>query len=578
MELFLIDAIGPFFRGYDRRTINWSKIPWEHLELDDPERREVQFAAIRTDFDRFCQRVASAGFNAITLDDLVHLADHEQYEAPVRARIAACREEFDRLFSIAAAHGLAIYITMDVVSYTPALRAAIGTRPKKVRAFLAGLIDRFLGSCPPVAGLVLRVGESDGRDVEGDFKSELHLRTATMVRRFLLGVLPVFERHRRKLIFRTWTVGAHSVGDLIWHRSRFRDAFGGVASEALIISMKYGESDFFRYLPLNANFFRSDHAKIVELQARREYEGCGEYPASIGRDCEQFARALAGARNMLGVSVWCQTGGWVPFRRLAFLGRDGERDTVWTEANAICALRIFKHAETAEAALHHFAEERGIADPDAFVRLMEASQEAVEKLLYIREFAEQKLFFRRVRIPPLLSIYWDNIFINHSTRKLMRHYVTQPERALREAAEVLATMPEMVALAGRCGLPVEDIEFMRDTFKILALAREYYFLPFGDAVRARIKAAKRAYKRRWPKPRRPRYRIKVDYSPFHIRRRHLGWALAFALRRRRGYRIIDHLFTLHLLGIAYRSLIRRRPDLVPEFARESAMGIDAVFR
>ena len=574
-SLYLIDATGPFFRGYRRPTINWSKIPWDHVELDDPDKRREQFRAIRDDFRGFCRRVRELGYNAITLDDLAHLADHEHYEPEVRERIRTCRSEFGELFAIARTYGLRVLVTMDVLSYTPRLRELVGGDPRSVREFLGGLIDSFFESTPEVAGLILRVGESDAKDVDGDFKSELHLKSVRMVRRFLRHVLPVFERHGRKLVFRTWTVGAHRIGDLIWHRSRFLDAFSGIESSALIISMKYGESDFFRFLPLNTNFFRSDHAKIIELQARREYEGCGEFPAFIGSDCERYARELESAKNVVGISVWCQTGGWVPFRRLAFLdGGEG----IWTEANAAVALRVFKHGELATEAARHFATDRRIADPDAFVELLQLSEGAVEDLLYIREFAQQKLFFRRVRIPPLLNVYWNNLFINHSTRKLLRHFVTRPEKALAEAEAALESIRRMRELALHCGVPVDDIDFMYDTFQLLALAREYCFLPYSDKIRRRIKEQKRAYKKRWPKKQRPRFRIRVDYRPFKVRRRHLGWAIAFGFRRRRGYRLLDHLFTLHLLGFIYRFATRRRPDLVPEFARDSAMGIDAVFK
>src|SRR5262249_22759334 len=75
MELALIDAIGPFFRGYDKRRINWSKIPFLHLATEGPE-RATQWAGIRADLDRFAQRVAALGYNAVSLDDLAHLTDH----------------------------------------------------------------------------------------------------------------------------------------------------------------------------------------------------------------------------------------------------------------------------------------------------------------------------------------------------------------------------------------------------------------------------------------------------------------------------------------------------------------------
>ena len=573
MNLFLIDAIGPFFRGYKRSTINWSKIPWDHIRLDESPEHHRQFEQIRKDFTDFCDRVGNLGYNAISLDDLAHLADHEYYEPEIREKIRICGEEFRKLFTIAHDRDLKIFITLDVISYTPQLRKHVGSGGKDVRKFLGNLIGSFFNDFPEVSGLITRIGESDGKDVRGDFKSELHLRTPGKVRRFLEHLLPICEARGKKLIFRTWTVGAYHIGDLIWHRSRFKRVFKGLKSDALIISMKYGESDFFRYLPLNANFFRSDHAKIVELQARREYEGCGEYPAYIGTDTEEFASALKGARNMVGMSVWCQTGGWVPFRRLAFLE---EGNGHWTEINCSVAIRIFKHGESAQEALKHHAKKGNISSQEALTELMDLSEEAICNLLYAKEFASQKLFFRRVRIPPLLGVYWNNIFINHSTRKLARHFILDTEVAIKQTKDVLESFYRMKELAEQCGFPSEDIEFMQDTFQLLALAREYCLLPFSDEIRKRIKEHKRAYKKRWPK--RQRYRIKVDYSPLRVRRKHLSWLFDLAFRKRRGYRIVDHLFTLHLLGFAYRMIVKRKPNIVPKFARESAMGIDVVFK
>jgi hypothetical protein len=67
MHLFLIDAIGPFFRGYDWRTINWSKIPFAHLALDGPH-SDAQWARIREDLETFCAAVLmrrKRGYRAI---------------------------------------------------------------------------------------------------------------------------------------------------------------------------------------------------------------------------------------------------------------------------------------------------------------------------------------------------------------------------------------------------------------------------------------------------------------------------------------------------------------------------------
>lgn len=570
--IFLIDAIGPFFREYERPRINWSKIPFTHLATEG-EARRVQWERIREDMRRFTREVAAAGYNSVTLDDLAHLAPHSLHEPETAARIAVFREEFSQIFTIVREAGLQIYITSDVLPVTPAVDAAIGNHRERLEEFYRGLVDDFLRDFPEVTGLVLRIGESDGVDVKDPIRTRLHVRSASETNRLLQNLLPVFEKHGRTLILRTWTVGAHRVGDLIWHRRTLAEALKGIDSPHFILSMKYGESDFFRYLPLNRAFFRTPHRKLVELQARREYEGAGEFPSFIGWDCEQYARELQGDANLAGISVWCQTGGWHRFRRLAFLEND-DRD-FWLRLNTVVALRIFRDRESVEDAV---AGVVGSGRAPAVLELLRHSETVVKELHYIGDFAMQKLFFRRVRIPPLLHVYWDCLFINHAVRKVLRHFVKDPERALREGEAAYALFPRMVELARVSGLPVADIEHWRDFCHLLRLARRYYFLPFDPALGERIRASKKAYKKAWPSDRRQRYRIKVSFEPFKVKRQTLGWLSMLLLRRQRGYRLIDHVFTLNLLGFVFRLFRPGKSKAVPKFLRKSAMGVDALFR
>jgi len=569
-SLYLIDAIGPFFRGYQRRTINWSKIPFEHLRLDGPE-RETQWAQIRADLDGFGRKVAAMGFNAISLDDVMHLADHPWYEPEVRAKIAVFREEFLRCFELLQAHGLSIYLTMDFFSTTTAVRER-GVNPDE---FTRGLLDEFLSQFPCVAGVIVRVGEADSRDVQDDFRSQLCLKNPAQANAFLKRLLHVFEKHERKLIFRTWTVGAYRIGDLMWHRDTFAKVLDGLDSTALIISMKYGESDFFRYLPLNRNFFRTKVAKIIELQTRREYEGCGEYPSFVGWEYERYAQELRHAENVVGCMVWCQTGGWVPFRRLAFV----DSTAVWTELNTFVTLRLFKDQALVEDAVREYAPQMGCTDPHALLELLRLSDEVIRELLYIEEFARQKLFFRRVRIPPMLQVYWHNIFVSHSFRRMMRYFVQDPEACLRSATRSLERIAQMKTLAAQAALPVVDIEFMEDTFRLLALARDYLFGTDDEPAIEHLRAAKKTYKLKYPKSgSRYRYRVKLDFTPLMLQPRYLHWGIKLLFRRQRGYRVVDRIVTLHLLSMIYRIISSRRPHWVPAFARESAMGVDVVFR
>jgi hypothetical protein len=572
LPLLLIDATGPFFRAYVKKRINWSKIPFSNIPEFGGD-WQAYWAAIREEFLGFLQEVRALGYTAITLDDLAHLARHPLHEAEVASQIQNLRAEFFRLFELAREQGLKIFLTTDVLPTTPAITAALGDCRRKWDDYYGDLVQQILEDFPQIEGLILRIGESDGLDVKDQIRTRLHVRSAEETNSLLKSLLPHFEKSGKTLILRTWTVGAYRIGDLIWHRGTLERALSGITSPNFVVSMKHGESDFFRYLPLNEAFYRIPHRKIIELQARREYEGAGEYPSFIGWDCERYATELEQVPNLVGMSIWCQTGGWHRFRRRAFLEKD-QRD-IWIRLNVEVALRIFRdRVSVKEALLERWGQQRG----EWIHELLQHAEVVMRDLHYIPDFAGQKLFFRRVRIPPLLHVYWDRLFINHAVRKLMRYFVKDQQGSLQAGEEAYARFPRMIELARLAQLPVDDIEHWRDFCHMLRLARRYYFLPYEESLVEKIQTAKLAYKKAWPSESRQRYRIKISFEPFHVKRQTLGWVATVLLRRQRGYRLLDHLFTLHLLGIVFRLLKPRDPNAMPKFLRKSAMGVDTLFR
>lgn len=568
--LFLLDAIGPFFRAAPPGRVNWSKIPFAALERDGSVRREL-FPQIRDDFRLICERAAAHGFNALSMDDLAHLYDHPVYPEDLRGRIGAYREEFAALFAIASEYGLAIYLTTDIMFHHPAIDAHCGTGRAKLFAFLSAAADDIFTSFPEVAGIISRIGESDGLDVEGDFHSRLTIRSPRQARACVRQLLPVFEKHHRRWIFRTWSVGAYRVGDLIWNRDTLREIFDGMDSPWLTLSMKHGESDFFRYLPVSKQFFRGKLPRIIELQARREYEGAGQYPSFIGDEVERFREALKDTPTLCGAMIWCQTGGWLRFRRLTFL----DPEAVWNEINTWVALRVMKDGVSAREAVHswcaRYAPER---DAEKLYRLLQLSSSVVTNLLYVDEFARKKVFFRRLRIPTLLSVFWDHVIINHSMRQVLRCFVDDGEAVIARGRKALEDLEDMKALAVELGLPAQDIDFMRDTFSIFAEARQYYFGEFTPEIAERLKKMRDDYRTKYT----TRYSIHLDFRPVNIKTRRLRWYLGILFRDQRGYRMLDRLFTIRILGWLYPVLRRLGMKFLPEFSQKQAMGIDTLFR
>lgn len=571
MELFLIDGIGPFFKGYRQgKRINWSKIPFEHLEADgraDTERLE----AISRDFETVCDRVAGMGYNAVTLDDVAHMLPHPDYEPEVNAKLEVYAGYYRRWIDTALTRGLQVFITTDFMFATPASARKIGGGFHANLTWFRNCLRRFFEAYPDVSGVILRIGEVDGLDVVGDFRSRLLTRTPKQARRMLESILPEFEKAGRRLIFRLWSVGAYPVGDLIWNRHTLRKVFGNFDSPNLVLSIKHGESDFFRHLPVNKQFRRGSHRKIVELQARREYEGCGEYPSYIGNDVEEIRNKLDRVEGLVGMSVWCQTGGWTRFSRLTFL----ETSSIWNEINTWVCVRIFKDRVSAPDALRSYAAQQFTPDQaEALIGMMNGSDHAVKTLLYIDEVARKKLYFRRVRLPSTLSVYWDRILILHPIRKILKCLVDSPEAKVEQGERALKVVDGMRKIARRNGLPDEGLDFMYHTFEILAEARRYYFLPYSKESAADLRQMVDAYKRLYP----VRYSVRMELTPFKVSSRTLRIFMRALLREKRGYRAFDHVFTLRFLSLSFPLLRRLGGGVVPEFMHRQAMGLEAVFK
>jgi hypothetical protein len=248
---------------------------------------------------------------------------------------------------------------------------------------------------------------------------------------------------------------------------------------------------------------------------------------------------------------------------------------VWSELNTAVVARVAFRGESTEEAVAAVARARlGLAEPGKLLTLLRLSVEVICELLYVDEFARRKLFFRRVRVPPLLSVFWDHIVVSHSMRKLLRCFVADGDQTILQGRSALAKIRVMQRLAGELGLPAEDLQFQYDTFEILAAAREYYFGPFTAERARQLRALRRRYVARHP----VRYAVLLDFRRFGVSRRRLRLLLAVLLRRKRGYRLLDHLVVLRLLSWLAPLVRGRRPWFVPRFAQRQAMGLESLLR
>ncbi len=573
-RLYIIDALAPFCDSLSEKTVNWSKVPFGSLERDhtlDPSicRRVEEQLRIYAD------RVAELGFNAVTLDDLAHLSCFDFYPESLKAKIDSYRAWYTRLIEICRSRGLAVFITTDIMFSNDYIFSATGWRDPPLLHLLGRSLRRLFRRFDHVKGVVFRLGESDGKDIRKDIREEFHsrlvIRTPSQARRYIATLLGVFEKYDRLMIVRTWTLGAFKVGDLMWNPRTYRGAFGGIDSDRLVVSHKYGDTDFQRYLDLNPLLFEGNTRKIVEFQARREYEGFGEFPSFAGYDYERFIERIKEHKRFAGAMVWCQTGGWSRFRRLTFL----KDSSVWNELNTAVTIAMLRRGLDAEGAIREFCRRRlPASDPELFVRLIRLSDRVVERLWYIPEFSSRTLYFRRTRVPPLLWVFWDRVLINHAVRVTLRRFVQGRREAIRDGYRALYRIREMKRLARELHLEEDQFDFQYDTFKILAIAREYFFGTWSPGLGERIEREARAYEEKYPQG----FVIERDFSPLRIGKNLLEVVFGLCVRTRSRYRLIDTLVIIRFTGWFYPLVKNWQRRRMPEFARRQAMGIQVLFK
>lgn len=568
--LRLFDCLAPFFVDLPAGgAYNWSKIPFAHLERDgvlDQDRIE----SILPEFDRYVATMAALGYNAVAIDDLAHLVVQDFYPQMLKTKLVSYRRLYQRLFATIASHGLKLLVITDYQFFNPSIERHLSERHVSAVDFFVESVRAMFETFPTVGGLILRMGEGDGIDVEGDFKSQLTIRRPRDARALLKRVLPLFEAHDKLLIFRTWTLGAYPIGDLMWNRRTYDAVFRDVVSPNLIVSIKYGDTDFFRYLEVNPLFFHGPHQKIVEFQCRREYEGMGEYPSFVGWHYDHYLSALRERPcNLVGMFA-IQAGGWAPFHRLAFCGDS----SLWNELNSFATVKLFAGDATVEEIVEEFCRWRGIEDSAGFVRLLRLADEVIDEGLYIREFATHAVYFRRVRIPPLVWVFWNNVTVTGLVGLLHRYLVRDKPAAVAEGYRAVEKIQEMTRLAEHLGLETDGLTFQHDTFAILARLREVLLGVETTATRSELVDLIAAYRQRYADG----YRFDDAPSTRGEPGRSVVVLFQILLRRQQQYRRSDHLLLNRYVSRCKAYIVRRQESKLPRFVNKQGMTADVLLR
>ena len=518
------DAWGADY-SHDRRT-------FREAILEGPPYVDVAaFQRVDQEWRAYVERMLEYGNNAIAVPLLLELIDFDRlqtgtvngapsvYDAdsPFRARHAAVRRHFAPLFEWTAGRGMQVFLDTDMLALTPPLsrhlrslapdasRVGIETSDSAVwKVYRAGLEELF-DQMPAINGVVIRFGEGGSLYNTGGwpYRSEMAVRSAASLRAMLRGLLPVFEARQKTLVLRSWTVGVGELGRLHVDPGIYEAVLGDIDSPALIVSTKFTSGDFFSYLPLNPTLATGRHRRLVELQAKSEFEGFQAFPNFLGEEHAHALRTLRAANpNIVGTYVLPQFGGPLRAGPRTRYALDGF--WLWTDANAFVASRLAVDpgADVSRLA-RQWAEARFGADPrivDAVTSALKETRDAVLKGFYIRPFAEREVRVPGLELPPLMWIFeWDMVggwssllsIVYRSSRDAVDVAIEEGHAsaaAVRKARQQLQAAFN-AAPRGACGRNCEgalrSLEYQETLFDVLAAWRQaflsyYRWLETGD--------------------------------------------------------------------------------------------------
>lgn len=541
MKYSIIDAIGPFFNPSNTPT-NWSKVPFSLYE--NKKDTTSDFEMVIKQFNSFIHHVKKHGYNSISLDDLPHMVALDLYNDKDKQMVSQFKQLYTKIIKIANNNNIKAFITFDLMYFNKEILQYTKNKDNKIINVLIDSLN-FLFNHYNIEGVITRIGECDGVDVQGIFKSKLTIKSPKQARKYLKKLLPIFEKNDKKLIFRTWTIGGSKAGDLIWNKKTFSKIFKDIKSPSLIISMKYGISDFFRNMDLNPLFFYGNQKKIIELQAKREYDFFGELPYYTGFDYEKYYSQLSNNKNLIGIMVWCQTGGWTKSNRLTFI----HNSSPFTELNTISTINIFKGKKADDEIIKYFHK------PE-MVSFIKKYNQLSEKILYSQK--KKELHLNKVYVPPIIWAFWGNITINKFTTTFVNYFYDPIEISDKEFAKL-----ENYSLKSGG----KDINFYIDTLKILYYCRKTLHNEMNiEELRVRTNDYKKNY----------------SLLSFNISDNNNSLILKtffkIFVRNKKQYRIADIIILNRFLGLLVKIYLIINKKSAPSFVNQQAMPLSKIVK
>jgi hypothetical protein len=520
--------VDPGAVGVLRDPSTWDPTDYSHnlrtfvhaIKDEPPYVDDALFEEIAVDLDAYLQRMLAYGNGGVVFGGFLEFVDFDRVgsgtevyaaDSPYRRRHDAMRRHFGRLFQIAKRLGMDVVLVTDMVALTGPLEDYFQRRfggvdvsnPALWEVYRLGLEELF-AAFPELDGIMIRIGEAGAiYNVSArNYYSALHVRTDEAVRTMLQSFLDVAAPRGKRVYFRTWSVGVGKIGDMHTNPATYERILTPLQAPNLVVSTKLIAGDYDSYLPLNPTLLTGAHARLVELQARREFEAFNAFPDYMGPQHQVALQTFrAGNPNIVGSYMWTQSGGphhAGPMNLYPFYG-------FWLpiDANVYATSRLAWDPDADLGAITHaWVRQRFGTDPEvvrAITEILYRSREAVQKGFYIGPYARRQVRALGLEPPPMMWIFkWD--IVAGDSASLASIYFTardELEAAIAEgfeAVEVVRGMRDLAARIdpGRVSDPallaklVESLEYEIDLFTTLAwyrrlFLRYYQWIDTGSA-------------------------------------------------------------------------------------------------
>ena len=508
-------------------TVHWGK-DYDHNQhvfedlwmASPPYLDTVVLARELQKLERYSTRMAAWGYNAITLPFFLEFINFEKvgdgYQvygegSGYRTRHDSLAAGLRDMIGITEMHGLDPYLWTDMVALTTPLEqyfkrrfGSVDVENEELWNIYELAAEELFEKFPEVEGIVLRIGEAGSiyNQPGWDYRSELYVQTEKAVELMLRSFLRAAEKYDRTIIFRTWSVGVGEIGDMHTQPETYRQILEPIQSDHLVVSTKYCEGDFYSWLPLNQTLLSGSHRRIIEFQAKREFEGFGAILNYLGPMHQAVIQSLVQSnRHVEGAWVWTQYGGPLragPLIIYPFYGFNAINDL-----NVYALARLLKDpgypvdSITAAWVRGQFGPDSLLAD--GFTACMNASNGIMQKGLYISQFARYRVKALGLEPPPMLWIFeWDILGASSSVYSNIYfisrdHFQEVVDEGFEAVQGAVALREKLLEIRDRVSQHAEDFdqlieqaEYEIELFRLLDYYRQYMmhyyrWIDTGDA-------------------------------------------------------------------------------------------------